>query len=249
MCILFILRRKSNKWPLMIATNRDEFFERDFFQPGYHWKKYPNIFAGQDKKAGGSWLGINKSGLCIAILNRTSNNIKNKKKLESRGDIVINLLKYKNALNAKNIFLNNFKKKYNFFNLFIADNKNAFWIKYDNYLIESSPIPYGYSILDNQNLNDKNSLRQKINKKTFQTTKHPLPEKNDFQGWKKLLMRKKQMVDSELASIYVNKTINDYGTVCSSIIVLPSNKNNNKNIFWIYRDSLSAKPSFRKLKI
>ena len=39
------------------------------------------------------------------------------------------------------------------------------------------------------------------------------PEKNDFQGWKKLLMRK-QMVDSELASIYVNKTINDYGTVC-----------------------------------
>ena len=57
------------------------------------------------------------------------------------------------------------------------------------------------------------------------------------------------MVDSELSSIYVNKTINDYGTVCSSIIVLPSNKNNNKNIFWIYRDSLSAKPGFRKLKI
>ena len=40
---------------------------------GLHWKSYPSIYAGKDKTGGGSWLGINKSGLCIAILNRNTN--------------------------------------------------------------------------------------------------------------------------------------------------------------------------------
>ena len=72
MCILFISRKKNSSWPLLIATNRDEFYNREFDAPGVHWKGYPAIYAGKDKTGGGSWLGINKFGLCVAILNRNT---------------------------------------------------------------------------------------------------------------------------------------------------------------------------------
>ena len=166
MCILFILRKKNTKWPFLIATNREEFYNRKFLSPGQHWEKYPSVFAGKDKKAGGSWLGVNKYGVCVSILNRSSN-IKNQKSLKTRGEIVINALKYKKALEAKNQFSKNFEKRYNFFNLVIADNKSAYWIKYDDYKLKINTIPYGYSIIDNLDLNDESSLRQKINKNFF----------------------------------------------------------------------------------
>ena len=123
MCILFISRNKNSNWPLLIATNRDEFYNRDFDDPGFYWEK--TIFAGKDKKAGGSWLGVNKYGLCIAILNRKTI-INETNNLESRGDLVINALKFKNANDAKNKILENFKKRYRFFNLFISDVKMLF---------------------------------------------------------------------------------------------------------------------------
>ena len=96
MCILFISRNKNSNWPLLIATNRDEFYNREFDDPGFYWGRNSTIFAGRDKKAGGSWLGVNKHGLCIAILNRKSN-FDETNKLESRGNLVISALKLKNA--------------------------------------------------------------------------------------------------------------------------------------------------------
>ena len=53
MCILFILKKKNSNWPLLIATNRDEFYNRDFDDPENIGKNFPFIFAGKDKKAGG----------------------------------------------------------------------------------------------------------------------------------------------------------------------------------------------------
>ena len=56
-------------------------------------------------------------------------------------------------------------------------------------------------------------------------------------------------MDERQASIYVNNKYNNYGTVCSSIIGLPNSKFNNKGIFWLYRNSLSNRPSYKKLKL
>ena len=52
-----------------------------------------------------------------------------------------------------------------------------------------------------------------------------------------------------LYSIYVKDRHNNYGTVCSSIIGLPNKRDNRKSIFWVYRNSLSAQPSFKKLNV
>ena len=246
MCILFISRKKNSNWPLLIATNRDEFYDREFDSPGLHWNKHPDIYAGRDKRSGGSWLGINKSGVCIAVLNRKTS-LHKIKGLQSRGNLVISALKFKDALEARNRIIENFENKYKFFNLFISDIKNAYLIKYDNFKLETLSIPYGSSIIDNLNLNDKNSPRQALNKNFFTKSSHPIPEKNQFESWKKLLSNQFNNKAEKLNSIYVKDRHNNYGTVCSSIIGLPNT--NTKSIFWLYRKSNNKLTTFKKLKL
>ncbi len=70
MCSLIILRRPGHDWPLLLAANRDEMYQRPASPPGRHWDDRPEVVAGLDRTAGGSWLGINDHGLSAAVLNR-----------------------------------------------------------------------------------------------------------------------------------------------------------------------------------
>lgn len=56
MCILFIARRKRADYPLIIAANRDEFYQRPT-APSAFWKHHPHMLAGQDLEASGTWMG------------------------------------------------------------------------------------------------------------------------------------------------------------------------------------------------
>ena len=116
MCTLFIYRKKNTKWPVLIATNRDEFFKRKFFSPNKHWSSNIDIFAGKDTLKGGSWLGINKSHLCAVVLNRDSNSIQ-LKETKSRGNLVLNILKKKSTKEAVDFIAKQKFNKYKYFNL------------------------------------------------------------------------------------------------------------------------------------
>jgi uncharacterized protein with NRDE domain len=70
MCTVVILRRPGHDWPLLLAANRDEMRGRPWSPPGRHWPDRPATRAGLDHEAGGSWLGVNDSGVVVAILNR-----------------------------------------------------------------------------------------------------------------------------------------------------------------------------------
>ena len=179
MCTLFIYRKRNSNWPLLLATNRDEFFKRKFLAPLQHWKKNPEIFAGKDISKGGTWLGVNKSGLCVAILNRNSSELK-EKKLKSRGTLVIDLLKNKNLKSLLSNFSKNFKNNYKYFNLLAADYENAYWIKYEGKSLNITNIPFGHSIIDNLDLNDIYSKKQELYKNIFKNSKEPNPDQKDF---------------------------------------------------------------------
>ena len=147
MCTLFIYRNKLSDWPLLIATNRDEKLNRKFYAPGYHWKSFPKIFAGKDLLKGGSWLGINEYGLCVAVLNRDSL-IESNQSLVTRGNLVIEALKYSTAKEASSIIFNRLEDNYSNFNLFIGDTTFAYWIKYHCKKKLIRPLPYGHSMID-----------------------------------------------------------------------------------------------------
>ena len=237
MCTLFIHRSKNSDWPILIANNRDEYLARTFKSPGYHWNN--NIFAGKDISKGGSWLGLNENGLCAAILNRASNELKNKN-LNSRGKIIIDILKKSDAKSALKYIESSFKKDTRFFNLFISDYKNAFWIKYNQNEFKSFVVPYGFSIIDNYDLNDNKSPKQKLYRDIFLKKKIPNPSINYFKSWQELLFLEKKYKNINLSSVFVKDKDNNYGTVCSSIIGLPNKKKIKNNMVWLYSEYKSS---------
>ena len=237
MCTLFIHRSKNSDWPILIANNRDEYLSRTFKPPGYHWNN--SIFAGKDILEGGSWLGLNENGLCAAILNRASNKLKDKN-LNSRGKIIIDILKKSDAKSALKYIESYFKKDTRFFNLFISDYKNAFWIKYDHNEFKSFEVPYGFSIIDNYDLNDNKSPKQKLYRDIFLKKKLPNPSINYFKSWQELLFLEDKYNNVNLSSVFVKDKNNNYGTVCSSIIGLPNKKKIKNNMVWLYSEYKSS---------
>jgi len=154
MCTLLILFRPKDKWPLIIAGNRDEMIDRPWLSPGKHWPDSPNIIAGKDLTAGGSWLGINEHGLVATILNRSNSLGPSSNKL-SRGNIVIDVLNKNNIEDALSYIKSINNSKWKPFNLFLANNKRAYWIKSNGKdKIEIHNIPEGKHFLDSHdNLN------------------------------------------------------------------------------------------------
>ena len=91
MCTLVILRRPEAHWPLIVAANRDELADRPWKGPERHWPDRPDVTAGKDLTAGGSWFGVNDDGLFAAILNRPGT-LGPKEGKRSRGELVLEAL-------------------------------------------------------------------------------------------------------------------------------------------------------------
>lgn len=91
MCLINFNIGSHEKYKLIIAANRDEFYSRPT-APLHFWDDYKNILGGRDLKAKGTWLAVSKSGKIGALTNiRTPQEmtVENKK---SRGELVVNYL-------------------------------------------------------------------------------------------------------------------------------------------------------------
>ena len=54
----------------MVAANRDEFYARPALS-AHWWSDFPDLLAGRDQQAGGTWLGVNAKGRFAAVTNFT----------------------------------------------------------------------------------------------------------------------------------------------------------------------------------
>lgn len=68
MCLVVVGWRVHPDYPLVVAANRDEFYARPSAPLGY-WPDHPQVIAGRDLEAGGTWLGVTKHGRFAAITN------------------------------------------------------------------------------------------------------------------------------------------------------------------------------------
>lgn len=68
MCLVMLSWQMSRQTPLIIAANRDERFDRPA-TPIDWWPDAPQIIAGRDQAAGGTWLGMTRSGRFGIITN------------------------------------------------------------------------------------------------------------------------------------------------------------------------------------
>ncbi|RDV27355.1 NRDE family protein [Alteromonas aestuariivivens] len=85
MCILFIAYRQRADFPLIIAANRDEFHQRAT-APSQFWPENPDLLAGRDLKAGGTWMGVTRNGFISALTN-IREPLRQNDKARSRGEV------------------------------------------------------------------------------------------------------------------------------------------------------------------
>lgn len=90
MCLIAFSYKNHIKYELVFLANRDEFYERPTRAAGF-WDEYPELLAGKDLKAGGTWMGINKSGEFSALTNYRDMDMR-KEDPPSRGHLVLNFL-------------------------------------------------------------------------------------------------------------------------------------------------------------
>ena len=76
MCLILLAYRVRPELPLIVAANRDEFHHRPA-QPAHFWPDAPNLLAGRDTSAGGTWLGIDRRGRFAAVTNFAVTGIEN----------------------------------------------------------------------------------------------------------------------------------------------------------------------------
>jgi uncharacterized protein with NRDE domain len=85
MCLILFAYQMLQDTPLLLAANRDEFFARPA-SPLQQWPDEPDIFAGRDTKAGGTWLGVSAKGRFAAVTNFRNGQIVASQ--QSRGELV-----------------------------------------------------------------------------------------------------------------------------------------------------------------
>src|SRR5690625_3228816 len=108
MCLINFQYKAHPNYKLIIAANRDEFYERPTAQ-AHFWKDYPQVLAGRDLHGMGTWLGITKQGRFAALTNirDQEEDVSDKK---SRGDILKNYLA---GTEPAESFVENLKKEKN----------------------------------------------------------------------------------------------------------------------------------------
>ncbi len=68
MCLILAAIDAHPDYALIVAANRDEFYDRPT-APAAFWTDHPSILAGRDLEAGGTWLGIDRRGRLAAVTN------------------------------------------------------------------------------------------------------------------------------------------------------------------------------------
>lgn len=68
MCLIILSYKVHDRYPLILAANRDEFYERPS-APISLWDDAVGVVAGRDLQRGGTWLGIRKTGSLAMLTN------------------------------------------------------------------------------------------------------------------------------------------------------------------------------------
>ena len=144
MCLLLLAVKSHPVYKLVIAANRDEFYDRPT-APASFWDDGPGLLAGRDLRAGGTWFGINRKGRVAAITNyRDPASIKSH--APSRGELTSDFLtgeekpeEYLTRLDLK-------AGGYNGFNLIVGTKDEICWYSNrGNGICSLMPSIYGMS--------------------------------------------------------------------------------------------------------
>ncbi len=119
MCLILLAWQHHPDYPLVVAANRDEFFDRPARAAAF-WDEAPDLLAGRDLQAGGTWLGVTRRGRFAALTN-FRDPPSHREGAPSRGELVTGFLLGDEVPEAYIESLLPRAGDYNGFNLLVAD--------------------------------------------------------------------------------------------------------------------------------
>jgi uncharacterized protein with NRDE domain len=128
MCLVALAIDQSRRFPLVVASNRDEFFQRP--TAGLAWwapkPGDPAILSGRDLESGGTWMGLSARGR-LALLTNVRSALPPEAGAPSRGRIVTDWLAGREE--TGDFWMRTALSGYNAFNLIAADFRRGecFW--------------------------------------------------------------------------------------------------------------------------
>ncbi len=226
MCSIVLLFRPGHDWPVLIGANRDEMRDRPWRAPGRHWADRPEVVAGIDLLAGGSWLGINAHGVVAAALNRVST-LGPAPGFRSRGELVLEALDHPDAAAAALALADLAPTAYRPFNMVIADNRDAWWLRNlgpeeGAGVIEVKPLPAGVSMITAHDRNDRTSPRIHRFLPRFEAAPSPDPERGEWRTWADLLASRDHGPEEGPGAAMSIETDTGFGTVSSALVAIPA---------------------------
>ncbi|CAN5295319.1 NRDE family protein [soil metagenome] len=229
MCLIFLSLQSHPTYKLIIAANRDEFYNRRT-EAAHFWKDFPNIVGGRDLEANGTWMAMTKSGRISLLTNyRDPKNIN--PNAPSRGQLVSDYLE--TNTNAE-VYLKNLEasgKEFNGFNL-ITGTSDDLWY-YSNYSSGIKKLTRGIHGLSNhlmdtpwpkvergkrkfQQILDRGAVDPKI---LFEFLYDREPAKDDQLPDTGIGLERERA----LSAMFI--TTNGYGSRCSTVVLVDHENN------------------------
>ena len=149
MCLILFSYRNHQDYPLIVAANRDEFYNRPSMA-AHFWVDAPNILAGRDMEHGGTWLGVTRQGRFAALTNYRDP-AANRPDRVSRGALTV---EYLNGSMSPDEYIKSIRseaRRYNGFNLLVGDSGKL--VNYSNRTDEAISVCPGIHGLSNHLLN------------------------------------------------------------------------------------------------
>ncbi|MDD9934575.1 MAG: NRDE family protein [Myxococcales bacterium] len=152
MCTILYLYRVHPEFPLIVAANRDEYYARPARPPGVLGAA-PRVLAGQDLRAGGTWMGANEHGLFVGLTNQRSFRAPDPD-APSRGEVVRRALEARDVEQVIGQLRALEPRRYNPFNLLFghAQRLMAAYVRPDQHRVEIEEAPEGVAVLPNDRI-------------------------------------------------------------------------------------------------
>ena len=234
MCLIVFAHRASPEYPLLLAANRDEFFQRPTRQ-AHAWtdESGREIFiGGKDLQAGGTWLGISREGRFAAVTNIRDPS-QTDPKPRSRGSLTLEFLDAAMSASDYAETLSASFADYAGYNLLIGDGETLVYVNNSERLCRKlGPGIYGLSngLLDApwpKVLKSKQALTALLQSGEALTVDQLLnlmqdrePAPDDALPATGLPLA----LERQLSSAFIHNIERDYGTLCSTAIIRESGK-------------------------
>jgi hypothetical protein len=144
----------------------------------------------------------------------------------SRGELVLEALDHADASEAAKALSHIEPAAYRTFNLMIADNRDAFWLRHADpsgtLPITVTPLKPGLHMIASGDLDDDDLPRLKRYGPLFDNAPIPDPDPGDWAGWQNLLTDGDLKPGEEAQNVMRFDTGRGFATVSSALIALPA---------------------------